>query len=121
MTRSIKNITDLEEMNAEIQHVTKQRFDMAHSTQIMMSSLANKPGYLSDTEFAQQLLSGQVAIPSDADDTTVIVLEEIARLGMTIKSFAKEKLVITPEKFRHYWRQVREETAFSASDFYFGH
>ena len=44
----------------------------------------------------QQLLSGQVAIPLDVDDTTVIVLEEIARLGMTIESFAGEKLVIIP-------------------------
>ena len=99
----------------------EQRFDLAHSAPITMSSLAEKLGYLSDTEFAQQLLSGQVEIPSDVDDTTAIVLEEIVRLGMTVKSFAGEKVIITPEKFRHYWRQVREETASSASEFHFGH
>ena len=53
-----------------------------------MASLANNLGYLLDTEFAQQLLSKQVAIPLDVDDTTAIVLEEIDRLGMTIESFA---------------------------------
>ena len=40
---------------------------------------------------------------------------------MTIESFAGEKLVITPEKFFHYWRQVREETASSARNFHFRH
>ena len=118
---SIGDITDPEEMNAEIQYFMEQRFNLAHSAQIMMSSLADKLGYLSDTKFVQQLLSGQVAIPLDVDDTTVIVLEEIARLGMTIESFAGEKLVITSEKFRHYWKQVREETASLASEFNFGH
>ena len=86
-------------MNAEIQYVTKQRFDLAHSAHISMSSLAKKLGYLLDTEFVQQLLSRQIVILSDVDDTTAIVLEEITRLGMTIESFVGEKLVITPEKF----------------------
>ena len=86
-----------------------------------MSSLAARLDYLSDTEFAQQLLSGQVEIPLDVDDTTTIVLEDISRLGMTIESFAGEKLVITPEKFRHYWKQVREETTSLVSEFHFGH
>ena len=40
---------------------------------------------------------------------------------MTIESFAGEKLVITTENSCHYWRQVREETASSASEFHFGH
>ena len=49
MTRSIKNITDLEEMNAEIQYRMDQRFDLAHSAQVTMSSLAEKLGHLPDT------------------------------------------------------------------------
>ena len=53
---SIKDITDPEEMNVEIQYVTEQRFDLAHSAQITMSSMANKLGYLPNTEFA--FLSG---------------------------------------------------------------
>ena len=46
---SIEDITDPEETNAEIQYVTEQRFDLTHSTQITMSSLADKLGYHSDT------------------------------------------------------------------------
>ena len=99
---SIEDITEPEEMNAEIQYVTEQKFDLAHSGQITIFSLAAKLGYLPDTECAQQLLSGQVKMPSDMDATTTIVLDEIARLGMTIASFAGDKLVITPKKFHHY-------------------
>ena len=45
---SIENITDPEEMNAEIQYIMEQRFDLAHRAQITVSSLAKKLGYLPD-------------------------------------------------------------------------
>lgn len=118
---TIENITDKDAMNAEIQYVTEQRFDLAHSAPITMSSLATKLGYLSDTEFAKQLLGGHVNIPSDVDDTTTLVLEEIAKIGMTVETLSGDELVITPEKFRHYWKQVKEETSSSASGFHIGH
>ena len=96
---SIEDITDPEEMNTEIQYVMEQRFDLAHSIQITMSFVADKVGYLSDTEFAQQLLSGQVAILLNVGDTTAIVQKEIAGPGMIIQSFVGERLVITLKKF----------------------
>ena len=110
-----------EEMVREIQTVTEQRFDLAHSAPITMSSLAEKLGYLSDTEFAKQLLQGEALIPSDVDDTTTMVIEEIAKVGMTVESFAGDKLVITPAKFRRYWRRVQKSTSSAASDIHFGH
>lgn len=72
---TIENIEDKEEMEAEIQKVTELRFDYAHSAKITLSSLSEKLGYLSDTEFAEQLLSGTAEIPDDVDDTTALVLE----------------------------------------------
>ena len=76
-----------------------------------MSSLAEKLGYLSDTEFATQLLRGKALIPSDVDDTTAMVLDEIAKVGRTVQSFSGDKLVITPAKFRRYWRKIKESTS----------
>ena len=71
-------------MEKEIQVVTELRFDLAHSAPITLSSLSTKLGYLSDTEFAAELLGGRAKIPSDVDAQTALVLKEICRLGMQL-------------------------------------
>ena len=114
-------ITDKEDMNAEIQQVTEKRFDLAHSAKISLSSLKDKLGYLSDTEFAKELLDGSVDIPSDVDDTTTLVLEEIGRLGMEIQHEDGQKFTITPEQFKYFWRKVKEDTSSSISTVHYGH
>jgi hypothetical protein len=52
------DIKDTEEMNGEIQQVTEQRFDLSMSATITMPFLWEKLGFLSDTKFATNLLSG---------------------------------------------------------------
>ncbi|KAL3795721.1 hypothetical protein ACHAW5_004491 [Stephanodiscus triporus] len=64
------NITAINEMNWEIQTVTEKRFDLSMSAPITMSSLCRRLGFLSDTEFATNLLSSDVHIPGDVDDVT---------------------------------------------------
>ena len=54
----IVEIRDREGMEKEIQVVTELRFDLAHSAPITLSSLLTKLGYLSDTEFAAELIGG---------------------------------------------------------------
>ena len=66
------NIEDTEEMNAEIQCVTEQRFDLSMSATITISSLQEKLGFLSDTKFATNLLSRDIDIPEDVEDVTVM-------------------------------------------------
>jgi hypothetical protein len=47
------------------------------SAPITMSSLREHLGFLSDTEFAMNMLWEEVHIPADVDDTTTIVIKEI--------------------------------------------
>ena len=114
-------LREQEPMVAEIQQVTEVRFDLAHSATISLSSVGKKLGYLSDTAFARELLSGSVDIPSDVDATTALILEEIARVGMMMQTADGERLEITPEQFKRYWKQVREDTSSSISTIHFGH
>jgi hypothetical protein len=72
------DIEDTEEMNAEIQQVMEQRFDLSMSTTISMSSLQEKLRFILDTKFATNLLSGSIDIPDNVDDVTVMVLREIS-------------------------------------------
>ncbi len=71
------NIEDTEEMNAEIQCVTEQRFDLSMSATITISSLQEKLGFLSDTKFATNLLSRDIDIPDVVDNVMAMVLREI--------------------------------------------
>ena len=51
------DITDMDEMCEEIQNVTERQFALAESAPVSNSSLADKVGFLSNTEFALELLS----------------------------------------------------------------
>jgi hypothetical protein len=66
-------------MNLEIQFTTELRFDLSMSTLITMTSLPDRLRFLSDREFAVQMLCGEVHSPLDVNATTFI-LEEIIHL-----------------------------------------
>ncbi len=72
------DITTTDEMNREIQNVTEKWFDLSMSAPITMSSLRTRLGFLSDTDFANILLAGDVHIPWDVDDVTATVLDKIS-------------------------------------------
>ncbi len=71
-------------MNLEIQVTTEQRFNLSMSAPITMTSLWDHLGFLSDTEFAMQMLRGEVHIPPDDNATTTLVLEKIICLFNTL-------------------------------------
>jgi hypothetical protein len=73
----VVDITDTDEVNREIQTVTEKRFDLSMSAPIMMSSMRSHLGFLSDTDFANSLLAGDVHIPWDVDDVTATILDKI--------------------------------------------
>jgi hypothetical protein len=64
------DIYKAEEMNREIQVTTEKCFDLLMSTPITMSSLRERLGFLSNTEFAMNMLWGEVHIPADVDNAT---------------------------------------------------
>jgi hypothetical protein len=80
----VVNIYKTEAMNREIQVTTEQRFDLSMSAPITMTSLRDCLGFLSNTEFAMQMLRNEVHIPSNVDTTTTLVLEEIIQLFDTL-------------------------------------
>ena len=56
----VVDIYETEAMNLEIQVTTEQRFDLSMSAPITMTSLRDRLGFLSDTEFAMQMLRNKV-------------------------------------------------------------
>ena len=104
-------IVDIHEtlaMNAEIQKVTERRFELSMSALITMTSLHERLGFLSDTDFAAQMLRGEAHIPLDVDASTTLVLEEIIRLFGSLHEGHSE-ITLEAEEFRHYWLSARGE------------
>ncbi len=87
------NIYEVEEMNREIQVTTEKCFDLSMSAPITMSSLRERLGFLSNTEFAMNMLRGEVHIPADVDNATTIVIEEIMCLFQTLHKGHAEVLL----------------------------
>jgi hypothetical protein len=73
----VVDITDTNEMNKEIQTVTVKWFDLSMSAPITMSSLRTRLGFLSNTDFANSLLAGDVHIPWNVDNVTATILGKI--------------------------------------------
>jgi hypothetical protein len=116
----VVDIVETEEMNAEIQRVTEQRFDLSMSASITMSSLQEKLGFLSDTKFATNLLSGDVEILDNVDNVTAMILREIICLFQTLHSEHQE-ITLGEEKFRYYWRKFKEKMSSSIAKVHAGH
>jgi len=98
----------------------EKRFDLSMSAPITMSSLRTRLGFLSDTDFTNSLLTGDVHIPWDVDDVTATVLEEVIRLFGLLRE-GHGVVDITADHFRYYWRRFKEQTLSSISGIHAGH
>ncbi len=116
----VLDITETEEMNKEIQEVTEKRFDLSMSAPITMSLLHKKLGFLSNTDFAISLLHGDVHIPDDVDDVTMMVIKKIIRLFRTFQEDHAE-ITLGESEFQYYWRKFREKTSSSILGAHAGH
>jgi hypothetical protein len=81
----------------------EQRLDLSMSESITMSLLREKLGFLSDTKFATNLLSGKVEIPDNIDNVTTMILRDIIRLFQTLHSEHQE-ITLGEEQFQSNWR-----------------
>ena len=116
----VVDITDSDEMNREIQTVTEKQFDFLMSAPITMSSRCSHLGFLSDMDFANSLLAGDVHIPWDVDYAAATILDKIIWLfGLLWEGHSKTNL--TASHFRHYWREFKERTSSSISGIHTGH
>jgi hypothetical protein len=104
----------------EIQTVTEKWFDLSMSAPITMSSLRSHLGFLSDTDFANSLLAGDIHIPWDVDDVTATILNEVIWLFDLLRE-GHGKIDLTADQFRYYWRGFKERTSSSISGIHTGH
>ena len=104
---------DLAGMVMEIQQVTEKRCGLAESAPAALSSLQHSVGYLADTPFAHNLVTGKADIPSDTDKPTQLVIEEIQQLWSNDRSAWFETFLITKEDFCYYWWRAKESTSSS--------
>ena len=87
----------------------------------MKHALGVKLRYLSDEEVARSIIEGTYDIPTDLDNATKLILEEIGKMGMKIRNNEGQEIVITPEDFIRFWKQVREFTSSSPSGIHYSH
>jgi hypothetical protein len=116
----VVDITGTKEMYKEIQTVTEKRFDLSMSAPTTIASLRSHLGFLSDTDFANSLLAGDVHIPWDVDNVTATVLSEVIRLFGLLRE-GHSKIDLTADQFRYYWRGFKERTSSSISGIHAGH
>ena len=90
------------------------------SEPITMSSLRERLGFLSDTDFANSLLEGEVQIPWDVDDVKAIILGEIIRLFGLLRE-GHNVVDLTADHFWYFWRRFKEKTSSSISGVHAGH
>ena len=112
------NSTD---MVREIQTVTEQRFSLAESAPATNTSLRDTVGFLADTEYALELVTGQAPLPADIDGPTKVIIEEMQRLWKDTGDDRFTTFRITQDDFRYYWRRAKEQTSSSYSNIHFGH
>ncbi len=93
---------------------------MAAEASISNTRLIEQLGYLVDSEIAQQLIEGTYDIPDEVDNATALVLEEIGQVGVQLTN-GDVTIEITPKEFQHFWRRIREGTAYSYSGVHYGH
>ena len=109
------------EIEATIQKECQVRFTLAYRAPIMKHLLANKLKCLSDEDIAKAIVEGTYEIPTDLDEATKLIIEEIGKLGMKRRNEEGNEVIITPEDFIKFWKRVGEFTTSSPSRIYYSH
>ena len=94
---------------------------MVHRAPITKHTLAAKLRCLSDKEVVKSRIEGTCDIPTDLNNTTKLILEEIGRIGRKIRNKEGQELIITPEDFIWFWKRVGEFTSSSPPGIHYSH
>eukprot|EP00956_Cyclotella_meneghiniana_P035709 scaffold117520_cov80-Cyclotella_meneghiniana.AAC.3 len=113
-------VTQEDEVIRSIQAETSTRFQLAGSALICNGLLYKQFGYLADSDAAEQVLMGTYRAPPGTDAATLLLLEEIGRIGRQWRAH-QISLSISTEDFQEYWRHMKERTSSSYSGLHFGH
>ena len=79
----------------------------------MKHALANKLRYLEDEELAKSIVEGTYKTPTDLDEGTKYILQEIVKISIKIRNKEEEEIIILPEDFKRFWKRVSEWTTSS--------
>ena len=93
-----------EEVEEAIKTECSQRFTLAHSAPIMNSLLGERLRYLADDKIAKEIITGTYEIPEDIDPATKLILKEIGEMGKLMVTGINNKIKITPEELRLFWK-----------------
>ncbi len=102
----MEEYTVQEDVEQAIQWECKVRFSLAHSASIMNLLLGERLRYLLDESPAKAIITGTYNIPTNLDPATAMILQEIGKLGMKIVNNKNNKIIITPEDFKHFWKKT---------------
>ena len=69
-----------------IQKQCEYHFTLAHRAPTTKHTIGAKLTYLSDKEVARSIIEGTYNIPTDLDDATKLILEDIGNLGMKLRN-----------------------------------
>ena len=116
----IVNITNVEDMNREIQEASRERFTLAYQAPIQQSSIKDRTGSCSETNYARQLLTREVKIPQDMDEATNSLIEEMADLWTNMCD-RHVTPVITEYNYKGHWGRMKESTSSALSNIHMGH
>ena len=111
---------DQESVQQAIQENLSERFYLANSSPFCQGYFLEQLGTLADFDIAVRITTGDYVPPPDMDEATLLILEEIANVGMQIQVGAVT-IIVTPEDFKYYWQRVNERTSSSYSGLHFGH
>jgi hypothetical protein len=74
----------------------------------MTTLLGESLRYLSNESLAHSIIMGTHDIPADMDPAKKLILEEIGKLGVKLVNGEGNKIIITPEDLRRFWKKVNE-------------
>ncbi len=77
----------------------------------MKHYLSHQLRYLSDRDLATQIITGTYDIPSDLDEPTRLILEEIGKMGVKVGHEDGREIIITLADFTWFWKRVHEFTS----------
>ena len=78
--------------------MTEHYFDLAHSAPATLSSLIERLAYLSDSNFVDLFVKGDLPVPDDVYEKTKLIVGEIAHLGMGLESFNGDLVLMNEGK-----------------------
>jgi hypothetical protein len=107
-------------MNREIQEASRERFTLACQAPIQQSSIKDRTGSCSETNYARQLLTREVEIPQDMDEATNSLIEEMADLWTNMCD-RHVTPVITEYNYKGHWGRIKESTSSALSNIHMGH